>query len=260
MLVAPVRKLLTLNLSSYLLWQLSFFVSNMLHCSSCTIGRKSLNHFCINILLGKCRDTVHCEEVTAQTKGGYGFIPCRLFPVPQTLLVQSEWRSFPLPLVPVDCFSHTCSFRPSFLSLNFCVERNPWDNELFRSCEYLYMKSSSLVLDKTASASTDWVTERGGKQTFSLSWQVYCHASKNGLGSRPLAWKPEKSKLTIQSFWLWSSSKPGHCFIGGQWGGAASSCRLQAGCMAETDFCARQLVRVLQKAINPSVRKRFFRC
>lgn len=38
-------------------------------------------------------------------------------------------------------------------------------------------------------------------------------------------------------------------------GGAASSCRLQAGYMAETDFCVTQLVRGLQKAINPSVRE-----
>lgn len=71
---------LTLDLFSYLQLKLSFFVSHMLycHCSSCTIGRKSLNHFSINILLGKCRDTVHCGKVTAQAKGGYGFTACRL--------------------------------------------------------------------------------------------------------------------------------------------------------------------------------------
>lgn len=65
--------------------------------SSCMIGRKSLNHFSINILLGKCRDPVHYEEITVQAKGGYGFTACRLFPMQQTLLVPSEWRSFHLP-------------------------------------------------------------------------------------------------------------------------------------------------------------------
>lgn len=131
-------------------FKLSLFVSNMLHCSPCTKRRKSLNHFSINILLGKCRDIIHYEEVTVQAKGGHGFTACRLFPVLQTLLVQSGWRSFPLPLVLVGCFSHTgWSFRLSFLSINFSVERNPWDNDFFGSCEYFYMKSSNLVLDKT---------------------------------------------------------------------------------------------------------------
>lgn len=36
-----------------------------------------LNHFSINILLGKCRETVYCGEVTAQAKGGFGFTACR---------------------------------------------------------------------------------------------------------------------------------------------------------------------------------------
>lgn len=93
---------------------------------------------------------------------------------------------------------------------------------------------------------------------FSLSWQVYCQASKNGLGSRPLAWEPVKNKLIIQLFWLWSGSEPDHHSIISV--GAASSCRLQAGYTAATDFYVRQLVRVLQKAINPSVRERFLRC
>lgn len=92
-----VWKLFTLSLFSYLQSKLSFFVSNMLCCASCMIGRKSLNHFSINILLCKCRDTVLYEEVTVQIKGEYGFTAFRLFPVQQTLLVQSAWRSFPLP-------------------------------------------------------------------------------------------------------------------------------------------------------------------
>lgn len=124
----------------------------------------------------------------------------------------------------------------------------------------LYVVLQSSLRQNCASANTDWVTERGGKQMFSLSWQVYCQASKNGLGSRSLAWKPENNKLTIQSFWLWSSSEPDHHSIGGQWAGVESSCRLQAGCMADTDFCVRQLVRVLQKAVYPSVREHFLRC
>lgn len=73
-------------------------------------------------------------------------LPCRLFPVQQILLVQSGGRSLALTLVPV-----IASVTQDGLlgPLNFSVERNPWDNEFFGSYEYLYMKSSNLVLDKT---------------------------------------------------------------------------------------------------------------
>lgn len=74
-----------------------------------------------------------------------------------------------------------------------------------------------------------------------------------------------KNKLTTQSFWLLSSSGHGHpsvstCTPFFCRGRTAYSCRFQADPMAEADFCVRGLARVLQKAINPSVREHFLRC
>lgn len=133
-----------------------------------------------------------------------------------------------------------------------------------------HVKSSSLVFNprqNCASASTGWVTKVRGNACFPypalISMRVFCHVCKNGLGHRPLVWQLQKTKLTTQWFWLLSRhSHPSvftctYCFCSGR---TAYGCRLQAGWMAEAGFRVRGLVRVLQKAIDPSVREGFLRC
>lgn len=132
----------------------------------------------------------------------------------------------------------------------------------------LYQVLQPSLRQNCASASTGWVTGQGKTNVFSYPaptlMQVYCQVSKNGLGHRPLAWQPQKNKLTTQSFWLLSSSGHGHpsvstCTLFFCRGRTAYSCRFQAGHMAEADFCVRGLAGVLPKAINPSVREYFLR-
>lgn len=188
------------------------------------------------------------------------------------LLTQSGWRSFLLPLVPVDCFSHIgrgC-LGPLFWALiSMCKEICGMMSCSGHVSISIWSPPKPSLRQNCASASAGWLTETGRKQMFSLSRShfnagFYGMYPSMALGTglwhgtlKRISWLPSHSGFWTALGGLIPPSAPAPPFfaVRGQHIAADFSQPIW-----QRQTSVRALVRVLQKAISPSIREHFLRC